>query len=71
MNDDEEKFSLRDKLAMEILNGVLSGQTDATSALLSDNPAWRRGAEEKAERITRSCYKLADLMRKARLTTFE
>lgn len=92
---DDEKFDLRDKLAIEILNGLLASGRDQTSSIMADvvyylvphtpsesgDPKHDRAvrlhdeqtakiAEERMERIVRSCYKLADIMRKVRLDAF-
>lgn len=74
---DDDKFDLRDKLAIEILNAVLSSEKgnervqDITIYLSSETKSWAEGAHERLDRLIRSCYKVADMMRKVRMSAFE
>lgn len=72
----EEDLSLRDKIAMQILQFILSGKEDSTGWTVKDyvNLFDDKDGEKciKAmERKIRAAYKFADMMRKVRLTTFE
>jgi hypothetical protein len=84
--DDERPFDLRDKLAIEILNGVLSHSKSDTGNIISNVVHYisydsesdgqdKRRIEEVAakqiERTIRACYKVADIMRRVRLSAFE
>ena len=82
--DDEKPMDLRDKLAIEIFNGVLSHSQKDTSYLIPDiiyyinydgyGPEADRlqdAATERIENMVRACYKVADIMRKVRLSAFE
>lgn len=74
MNDDD-KMLLRDKLAIEILNGLLS--TDGIKGMVSEYCAYfedkgnKDHVEMRMERLIRCSYKIADMMRKVRLATFD
>lgn len=94
--DDDDKLTLRDKLAIEILNGALANGRDQTSTIMADvvyylvpdyqsdgsdpkhdqavkirDEQSAKAAEHRMERLIRSCYKMADIMRKVRLTPFQ
>lgn len=75
--EDDKPIDLRDKLAIEILNAILSsdkGQDHADDIIQyinNENDKWHDGAVERMEKIIRNCYKVADIMRKVRLSTFE
>jgi len=74
---DEKPFDLRDKIALEILNGILCNEKgkEATSDIVShldcENQSWREVAQIRLEHLIRNCYKVADIVRKVRLATFE
>lgn len=83
MSDEEKPLDLRDKLALEILNGLLSHSKNDVGSLIRDivyhlnydgeGPAavvTREQAAERIEEVVRSCYKVADIMRRVRLTAF-
>jgi hypothetical protein len=77
--EDEKSFDLRDRLAIEILNGVLSneGSKDRVSDIIdflggdTNQTGWGQGAIKRVEILIRNCYKVADIIRKVRLSTFE
>ena len=75
--DDEKPLDLRDKLAMEVLNGLLSSGKDQSDVFMSNityylhNPDYEKGTSLEIEKTIRSCYKVADIIRKVRLTAFE
>lgn len=75
--DDEKPFELRDKLAVEILNGILSSEqggdrvADIIYYVNCDDENGARRAVERMEKVICSCYRVADIMRKVRLSTFE
>ena len=82
--DEEKPMDLRDKLAIEILNGILSHSKNENNGIISDivfyvnydcvGPEADRLKEvhtQKVERVVRACYKVADIMRKVRLSAFE
>jgi hypothetical protein len=78
MADEEKPLDLRDRLAMEILNGLLSNSKSSVASyveredgITSTNPAWTENSSQHVERIIRACYKAADIMRKVRLTVFD
>jgi CRISPR/Cas system-associated endonuclease Cas3-HD len=83
---DEKPLDLRDKIAIEVLNGVISNSkenNDSISDLLyymtyainrpGDLSAQKtqEEAQKKFEKIIRNCYKIADIMRKVRLQVFD
>ncbi len=75
---DEKELDLRDKIALEILNGILSNASDNNSMVVADvrfyinhkDASIRDTAAERMEDLIRSCYRLADIVRKVRLTAF-
>ena len=77
--DDEKPLDLRDKLAMEILNGILSNGSAKSAYNVEDiiiysglkDQTVREAALVRMEQIIRYCYKVADIIRKVRLTAFE
>jgi hypothetical protein len=74
--EDEKPFDLRDRIALEILGAAISnsGKTQPAADLdhlSSSEGHWREGARERLETLVRSCYKIADIARKVRLSTFE
>lgn len=75
--EDDKRFDLRDKLAIEILNGILASDkghncaADIIQYINNENNIWHRAAVERTEKIIRNCYKVADIIRKVRLSTFE
>jgi hypothetical protein len=76
--DDEKPFELRDRIALEILNGIIGNSSKNNIAiqnlLFYINHPDRQvcdGSEKDFEQLIRSCYKVADIMRKVRLSTFE
>ena len=85
MSDDDKPLDLRDKLALEILNGLLagdptycskhSGAIKGVGASITfynslKNPRDQEEAKKKAEHLIRTSYMMADIMRKVRLTAF-
>ena len=64
---------------MEILNGVLSNPlldkgdyfSDVQHYVMHEQEVVRLKAKERIERLVRSCYCVADIVRKVRLSTFE
>lgn len=70
MNDDND-LTLRDKLAMEILNGLLSANKDMAIDAASKDQYSNHVASEKLSQLIRVAYQGADLARKIRLTAFE
>jgi hypothetical protein len=83
---DDEKLDLRDKFAIEIFNGLLSHSKEGTGSLASDiyyyinytndndlvyQNKHRSDATGKVEKAVRACYKVADIFRKVRLSSFE
>ena len=76
--DDEKPLELRDRIALELLNGLISNgnsNNDTLSELqhyiCHEDKGVRKTTEKKFEHWIRSCYKVADIMRKVRLSTFE
>lgn len=72
---DDEHLQLRDKLAIEILNGLLASEKEGASKgfitmMNSQYDTWRDEGVRKVEELIRSAYKIADLMRKIRLESF-
>lgn len=84
--DDEKPLDLRDKMALEILNGLLAGDTNAGRGssgttykglsveirkfYLSSDPENKERAKVYAEDLVRTAYMMADVMRKVRLDPF-
>ncbi len=77
---DDEQMTLRDRFAMEVLNGILSNEktgdtSDGFRAILHylfhKDEHLRNGYRTIAEELVRSCYAMADIIRKVRLSTFE
>lgn len=85
MSDEEKPLDLRDKLAMEILNGLISHSKGDAGDLIPDIAHYvnytcedkdaqnkiRHGAAKRLERVIRACYQAADIIRKVRLSSFE
>lgn len=86
MSDEEEKpLDLRDKIALEVLNGLISHSKNDTGNLIADIFHYinyrsedvrymnkiRKDSSERLERAVRACYKVADIVRKVRLSSFE
>jgi hypothetical protein len=74
--DDEKPFDLRDKIALEVLNGILSNSKNEKARVflyeLSNlDDGRKKYAEEEVRLLIRNCYKVAEIVRKVRLTTFE
>ncbi len=65
----DEDLTLRDKFAIEILNGMLSSPTVASS--LHESKFDHKYYLKEVEELVRSCYQIADIMRRVRLTVFE
>ena len=85
MSDEEKPLDLRDKLAIEILNGLISGDIQfygmggttprsvaqhIYSYYDSDSVSDKEEAQRQSERLIRTAYMMADVMRKVRLTAF-
>jgi hypothetical protein len=75
MSDEEKPIDLRDKIAIEIFNGLMSSGKfnvdDVTGLLRDEGTAVRIYAQERTEQAVRGCYKIADIFRKVRLSSFE
>lgn len=84
--DDEKPFDLRDRIALEILNGIISNPVDINRSTISDLIHYitytndcddmsakkqQEYAAKSFEKLIRGCYKVADIVRKVRLSTFE
>jgi hypothetical protein len=83
--DDEKPFDLRDKIALELLNGLISSGNIRSNDMIADLTEYmlygnskdkgdltmREFAVKRFEHIIRSCYVAADIMRKVRLSSFE
>lgn len=75
--DEEKPFDLRDRIAMEILNGVLSNDhgknraEDIDRFLDNEDTDWGKDTPKRVERLIRNCYRVADIVRKVRLSAFE
>jgi len=76
--DDEKPIDIRDRIALEILNGIIShshGEIyevktffDCINHPDKDNQKY---AATHFEKLVRACYKAADIVRKVRLSSFE
>jgi hypothetical protein len=79
MSSEVDDYGLRDKFAIEILQAFISREGQSTANLVAefmkgheyDDPYFKREGEEKMEALIRAAYKVADMMRKVRLTAFE
>jgi hypothetical protein len=84
MMDDEKPFDLRDRLAIEILNGLLANSSKENSlageviTYLTYDDSSQKTVEaveakytKKVEKVVRNCYKVADIVRRVRLSAFE
>lgn len=80
--DDEKPLELRDKLAIEIFNGILAHSKNDTGSLIidivhhinydePDSDRIEKNAARRIERVVQACYKVADIMRKVRLSAFK
>jgi maltoporin len=76
--DDDEEIRLRDKFAIEILGSLLGKETynDEVANFITyhssnDNPHTKSNSYKRMEHTIRAAYKIADIMRKVRLTSFE
>lgn len=85
MSDEEKPLDLRDKLALEILNGLLANDPTYYSTNMgnvlgvganihhyhkSSFEPDKEKARLQAEELIRTAYMMADVMRKVRLTAF-
>jgi len=78
MKDDEKDIRFRDECAMRILTALLS-RDDAKTAVNTmycnawpeGNKDWYKDGAERMEMWVRMSYKIADMMRRARLASFE
>lgn len=75
---DDKPLELRDQLAINILNGILSREKDGGDVsnimeyiLLEKDHKMRHYGVNSAEKMVRISYAIADVMRKVRLTAFE
>jgi len=77
MSDDNEDLKLRDKFAIDILKVILSADTNTLLADFTEvfddkeEEARLRIYTRKLDRRIRAAYKIADMMRKVRMSTFE
>jgi hypothetical protein len=74
MDDDDDKLTLRDKLAAAALPALMQRYNDHVSSkwtmMKNGNTITTEAFREDAEIISVMAYKLADAMRKARLKAF-
>lgn len=73
---DDDNLTLRDKFAIQIMNGMFSSlDQEQTSFMVdyydSDDKDQARAARGVAQRLVRAAYFMADIMRKVRLAPFE
>ena len=79
MSSKIDEYSLRDKFAIEILHAFISREGNSTANLVAEfikgqtyNDMYlQQAGDERMESLIRAAYKVADLMRKIRLTAFE
>lgn len=81
MTDEEEKLTLRDRFALEMFKIIAQDKVNTASSMHDfvnffeskdkDRITFQKDNEKRIERSMRAAYKLADLMRKARLGVFE
>ena len=81
MEDQEDKLTLRDKFAIEILQALITRspekQYDDRLKLFIDNWNFKGGhdvpklVDEQMRTLIRAAYRIADIMREIRLTAFE
>lgn len=79
MSDSDDEMSLRDKLAIEILNTFLVADQGKQFSIVqefiknfdSEDKDESKWVSQKAERLVRSAYKFADIVRKVRMSAFE
>jgi len=76
--DDEKPIDLRDRIALEILNGIIShSHREVYEArtffdfINHPDENNQRHAATHFEKLVRACYKAADIVRKVRLSSFE
>lgn len=76
--EDDEEFSIRDKMAIAIFQGLLEHSISDISDFIGyfdtkdpDKQEAKKHFSSKMERKIRASYKLADMMRKIRLSSFE
>jgi hypothetical protein len=82
--EDEKSFDMRDRIALEVLNGIISNAKDSdlvkeltqyltysSETDVSTRKEVEAACSKKIERIVRNCYKVADIVRKVRLSSFE
>lgn len=77
---DDEDIRLRDKFAIEILSSLIgkSSSTTIDDFIITVEPEYRKmhpidyeRAEQHLQLCVRTAYKIGDIMRKVRLTSFE
>lgn len=70
--NEEKDFDLRDKIVCELLNGALAaGKDNDSSREILFYMAGNISNESRIENMIRSCYRIANIMRKVRLVAFE
>lgn len=77
MKSDVDEYGLRDKFAIEVLQAFISREGDSTAGIVGtfingqDGEDWvQQMGDERMESLIRAAYKVADMMRKVRLTVF-
>jgi hypothetical protein len=76
MSDEDLRF--RDQCAMQILQALLSREESKTAVNLmvtnlnnKEHPDWYKEGERRMEEFVTVSYKIADMMRKARIASFK
>lgn len=76
MSDEDLRF--RDECAIQVLQALLTrDEAKATFNLMYENlenkehPDWYKEGERRMEKLTVISYKIADMMRKARIASFK
>ena len=74
---DEDKISLRDKIALSVLESLLSKRVVYNAYINNDPPdpaiiaTYNEVEDRRIAKLAEISYRVSDIMRKARLKTFE
>jgi len=71
MRSDDDKLTFADRIVLELLNGMISNDKHFIHYEIGAMSGTQGANSDGMEEIIRTCYKIADLVRKVRLSAFE
>jgi hypothetical protein len=70
--EDDKPLDLRDKFALDILNGILSNDKISNWSTIFNGDYYTHTLnDEQLMELVRTAYKISDMMRKVRIGSFE